>query len=160
MPNWAHLHVMFNHVPIVGIPLVTLVLAIGLLRKSQEVLRISLVLSLLLGAGTYAVKFVGEEAEEVVEDLAWANKDRIHDHEELAEKATIAALLGAAVAAFTLWRARGGKTVDSRFAGGTLVIMLVASVVLGLTAFEGGEIRHDEFGGAVPGAEVEERDER
>src|SRR2546430_11241591 len=102
MSNWAQLHVMVNHIPIIGLPLTCLVLAFGLLRNWAEVTRVALVLGLLLGVGTYGVKLSGDEAEEVVEDLAWANRDRIHEHDEMAEKAAIAALVGRALALVTL----------------------------------------------------------
>lgn len=157
MPNWAHIHVMINHLPIIGFPLVAVVLAMGLARRSRDLLLVATALTVLIGAGTFAVKQSGEQAEEVVEQAVWADDDLIHEHEEAAEKATIAALVTALIAAAVWFRLRGQAA--PALGGPTLVLalLLVTSGLMAWTALEGGPIRHDEFGGGrpVPGREVE-----
>ncbi|MGE0552909.1 MAG: hypothetical protein AB7R55_05720 [Gemmatimonadales bacterium] len=145
MPNWAHLHVMINHLPIIGLPLVTLLLVIGMGRRSRELVATAAALTVLLGAGSLLVKHSGEEAEEVVEELSWADRQVIHNHEEAGEKATLAALATALVAVVVGARAIGQAVLGLTGPALLLVMLLGSSGLMAWTALEGGEIRHDEF---------------
>ena len=47
--NWAHLHLALNHVPVIGLPIVLLLLAWAILRRSTELLKASFGLTHLAG---------------------------------------------------------------------------------------------------------------
>lgn len=158
MPNWAHIHLMINHLPIIGFPLVAAVLAVGLVRRSRDLLLTATALAVLLGAATFAVKQSGEEAEEVIESAAWASETRIHAHEEAAEKATIAALVTALIAAVMWLRLRAGPAVVLGGPTVVLALLLVTSALMAWTALEGGPIRHDEIATPPPRGERERED--
>jgi len=160
MPNWAHLHVMFNHLPIIGLPLVTLLLAIGMARRSRELVAVAAALTVLLGGASLAVKYSGEEAEEVVEDLSWADRQAIHDHEEAGEKATLAALATAVVAVVVGARAIGQAVLGLGGPALLLLMLLGTSGLMAWTGLEGGEVRHDEFAlpaDRPPGEDADDR---
>src|SRR5215210_2618949 len=62
--NAAHLHIMLNHVPVFGSLFAALLIAWGLLRKSEDVLRLGLALAFVVGiaaagvAGLFALLLV------------------------------------------------------------------------------------------------------
>jgi hypothetical protein len=152
MFDWAHIHVMINHLPIIGLPITAAVLALGMAQRSRDLVLAATVLAVVIGGSSFAVKQTGEWAEEVVEDLAWANHDVIHDHEEAGEKATIAALVAALTAAVIGWRARGQAVLTLGGPALLLILLLATSGLMAWTGLEGGEIRHDEFGALRPSA--------
>ena len=61
--NPAHLHLMVNHVPVFGTIFAALLIGWGLLRKSEDVLRLGLILAVLIGIATWGVQLTGEPAE-------------------------------------------------------------------------------------------------
>jgi hypothetical protein len=143
--NPAHLHLMLNHLPVIGVPLVGALLACGLFRRSRELYRTALVAAVVVAAFTYPVFLTGEPAEDRVEDTAWASKDLIHEHEERAEAALIAVLVTGGIAAFGLWQSRGGREGSRLIGGLTLAGLAVGAGLLAWTALAGGPIRHDEI---------------
>jgi hypothetical protein len=152
MFDWAHIHVMINHLPIIGLPISAAVLALGMAKRSRDLIVAAAILTVVIGAASFAVKQTGEWADEAVEDLAWANHDVIHDHEEAGEKATIAALLAALTAAVVGWRARDQAVLALGGPAVLLLLLLATSGLMAWTGLEGGEIRHDEFGALRPSA--------
>ena len=69
--NWAHLHLALNHVPVIGLPIVLLLLGWGIVKRSPELLKASFGLIILLAVVTVIVQVTGEPAEELVEGR-WA----------------------------------------------------------------------------------------
>ncbi len=143
--NAVQLHLALNHFPIIGVLLMIPLLAWGLARRSRDLLRATLGLTVLLAVMTYPVVLSGESAEELVEDREWASEAIIHEHEERGEKTLIMMLVTGAVAAFGLWRLRGDRAPDRLVPGITLGMLVVSSALLVWTSLEGGQIRHDEI---------------
>src|SRR5512147_25256 len=143
--NPAHLHLMFNHLPVVGVPLVAALLGWALLRRSRELYRVALGGAVILAALTYPVFLTGEPAEERVEDASWMRERLVHEHEERAEAALIAVLVTGAMAAFGLWQTRGDRKPNFGMGGLTLAGLAVSTGLLAWTAQLGGPIRHDEI---------------
>jgi hypothetical protein len=141
----AHLHLMINHLPILGTPLVAALLLWGLIRQSRDVLRTALGAAIIVAALSYPVFLTGEPAEETVEDSAWLQERLVHTHEERAEAGLIAILLTGLLGAAGLWQSRGGRRVPIAPAGLTLAGLLVSSGLFGWAALAGGMIRHDEL---------------
>ena len=52
--SWAHLHLALNHVPVIGLPIVLLLLAWAMVRRSPELTKASLGLLVLLAIVTTA----------------------------------------------------------------------------------------------------------
>jgi hypothetical protein len=143
--NPAHLHLMFNHLPVVGVPLVAALLGWALFRRSRELYRVALGGAVILAALTYPVFLTGEPAEERVEDASWMRERLVHEHEERAEAALIAVLVTGAMAAFGLWQTRGERKPNFTTGGITLAGLAISTGLLGWTAQLGGPIRHDEI---------------
>lgn len=142
--NAAHLHLMVNHLPIVGTPVILALLLWGLVRRSRDIQRAALGGAVVLAALAYPVFLTGEPAEEQVEDATWMNERMVHEHEERAEAALIAVLATAAIALATLWQTRGGRSISMGLSGATVAGLLLSAGLFGWAALAGGAIRHDE----------------
>jgi hypothetical protein len=148
----AHIHLMINHLPIIGTPLVAGLMLWGLLRRSRELQRTAMGAAIMVAALTYPVFLTGEPAEERVEDSSWMQERLVHEHEERAEAGLIAILLTGMLGAVVLWQSRGGRSVPIGTASLTLGGLVVSSGLLGWAALAGGVIRHDELRGGAASA--------
>jgi xanthine/uracil permease len=139
----AHLHLMLNHLPVIGAPLLLLLLTLGLLRRSRELTLVSLSLIVGLAAATTLVYLTGEPAEELVEHASWFREALTETHEEQATVSFVAALVtGLLAAAALVFRSRPeAARWLTRAVWGTLV---ATTLLLGWTAWTGGQIRHEE----------------
>ncbi|MES2124069.1 MAG: hypothetical protein V4503_05215 [Gemmatimonadota bacterium] len=150
----AHWHVLINHIPIIGVPMVAILLVWGLTKVNEGMIRLALIATVLMGGATWLADFTGGKAEDDVKDgkYAWVSEHIIHEHEEAAEKAEIAGIATGVLALLVLVMARGGKAPNKKAVYGVLLGLGVTATLLAWTAWEGGDIRHDEFG-MTPAAE-------
>ena len=140
----AHLHLLLNHVPVIGIVGVALLFALALRRRSDELTRLALGVTIALAVVAGAVFLTGEPAEELVEHLPGFDDALVERHEEAALIATIAfGALGALAAAALLWARR--HALPRRTAALGLVGAVTLTAVVGWTANLGGMIRHTEI---------------
>jgi hypothetical protein len=137
----AHVHLALTHLPVIGAPLLLLVLTIGMVRGWHEVVTVALALTVGLAICTGAVYLTGDSAEELVERATWYSKSITELHEERAEVALIAAVVTGILAAAAL-RLRSRQQWLARLVWAGL---LVSTLLLGWTAWSGGQIRHDEI---------------
>jgi len=147
--NTVHLHLLLNHLPIVGTIIGTLLLAVALLRRSDELGKFSLGLFALLGVSALVVYLTGEPAEDAVEKLPGISHGIVERHEDAALVATIVVgVVGAlALASLLLYRRRALPRWVTVLGFGAA---LVASSAMAYTANLGGQIRHTEIrAGAV-----------
>ena len=144
----VHLHLVLNHVPMIGLVFVALILAIAWWRGSGEMTRLGLVFAVGLAVVAGIVFLTGEPAEEAVEKLAGVTDRAIHAHEEAAEAALIATSLAGLVSVLGLaifWK----RALPRWVSGAALAVVLVAGGVMGWAANLGGQIRHTEIGGSI-----------
>jgi hypothetical protein len=147
----AHWHVILNHLPLVGVPAAALLVAWGLVRREEQVLRVALIAAVLAALSAWLTDYTGDGAKQDVRAQPWAQRDVIHTHEEAGDNAMIVSLVAGAAALGTLVLARRKKPVHRGAALGVLVLLLAASGFLTWAGWEGGKIRHTEFG-LTPGA--------
>jgi hypothetical protein len=142
----AHLHLVLNHVPVLGTLLFApLVLLWGLARRSRDVTLTGLLLAVLLAVTAVPIYLTGEPAEDQLKGQPWLEKARVEVHEDRAEGGLVAVLATGAAALVTLWLSRGGRPVGRPWVGVVLVGLLVSAVLFALAALAGGQIRHDEL---------------
>lgn len=79
--NQAHLHLMINHLPIMGVVIATLVLISGFIIKNKIVKRTALGIYILSCFGIIPSHITGEGAEEIAEKIPEISHDLIHTHE-------------------------------------------------------------------------------
>jgi uncharacterized membrane protein len=153
----VHLHLMLNHLPVVGSLIGILLLAVALLRRSSELAEVTLGLFGLLGAASLAVFLTGEPAEELVEKLPGFSESITHAHEEVAEFATIV-MVGFGVLALGALAAFRRHALPRWVTAGGLALALVAGGLMGYTGYLGGQVRHTEVragAGATPAGDQE-----
>jgi hypothetical protein len=143
--NWAHVHLMINHAPVIGVLGGILLLAYALVRKSEEVKMVSLAVFVLIALLTIPVFLTGEGAADVVKHIPGVTETYIGRHEELAELTIVLMeILGIlALAALVLLKLRGA--IPTIIVILVLVMSLITATAAGITANLGGQIRHTEI---------------
>lgn len=144
--NTAHWHLMFNHLPIVGTVIGTVILILGYLVKNTPVVRQTamgvFVFSALSAIPAY---FTGEGAEELVKKIPGITDQILDTHEDLGKIFLIVVLV---LGMFSLAAFISGY-LNGRVATVLYAVVLVFS--LGTCIFarqvgtSGGEIRHTEI---------------
>ncbi len=143
--NWAHVHLMINHFPVIGVFVGILLFVYALVRKSEEVKAVSLGVFVLIALITIPVFLTGEGAEDVVKHIPGVTETYIGRHEEIAELSLILMeVLGVlALAGLVLLKLRG--FIPKIIVILVLVMSLTVATAVSITANLGGQIRHTEI---------------
>jgi hypothetical protein len=143
--NLTHLHLLLNHLPVLGSVFGLGLLLFGLWRRSADIWKASLGVFVLAALAAVPVYLTGEPAEDGVERLAGVSKAAIENHEEAATVAlTIVAVIGlAALVSLIVWR--GNRPTPAWARTGLAVAAMVAAAAMARTACLGGPIRHSEI---------------
>ncbi len=148
----VHLHLLVNHVPVLGAVFAVILLLVAQFYARDVLARVALGALVVVALGVAAAKFSGEPAEDAVEKMPGVTRDAIHEHEELADNAFIAAAIVGVVSlgALVRWRRLPLPRAASygALAGATIVTGLMA-----YTGLLGGQIRHTEV---RPGATAQD----
>lgn len=142
--NFAHLHLIMNHIPFIGIPVALSFLAHGLWTKNAPTQRFSLLVLFGLAAMVLPVYLTGEPAEEVVEHLPGVAESFIEAHEDAAKFSLILTLATGALAFVALWFQKN-ESRRRLLNLGVMGIATLALLSLAYTANLGGKIRHTEL---------------
>ncbi|MGE0491010.1 MAG: hypothetical protein AB7S38_17515 [Vulcanimicrobiota bacterium] len=147
----AYLHLLLNHLPVLGVPFGLLLLGAAGLARSSDLKRAALATFALAALAAVPAYLTGEPAEEKVEHIAGVSERLIHEHEERAEISLIAtSVLGMlSLGALIGWR---NRELPAAPLGALAVLALLTFGSLALTAKAGGEFRHTEFSGAAVSA--------
>jgi len=148
--DWPHLHLALNHVPVLGSIFITLLLTAGLLKKSDELKRMSLCWFVSLMALAIPIKFTGDFAYDATQGAPWLNDQLAAAHEQSADQATTAIFLLGIVAGLGMFLGRKGKPVPNWVYPAVLVLALITFGLMARAANLGGQIRHEEIRGALP----------
>jgi Ca2+/Na+ antiporter len=143
--NWAHVHLMLNHIPVIGTGSLILLLIVALLRRSNELTTVALIFTILLSLVTIPVYLSGEPAEEVVEDMSGISEQLIEEHEEQAEIAFIFVEVTGALALIALIARLYSNNLGQRLALLTLLVLIISGGLTAWTANLGGKIHHEEI---------------
>ncbi len=162
--NWAHIHLMINHFPVIGIVFGILLLSLAIIRKSEELKVVSFGFFVIIALAALVVYFTGEPAEEIVEKLPGVTESLIEEHEEMALIALIAIEIVGVIAAIGLFISLLSKPVLSWVVLVLLLLSLLSGGLIAQTANLGGQIRHTEirkdFQNAAWDQEIEDERER
>ena len=143
--NLAHLHLMLNHIPLVGIGFVTLLLIIALIMKNSVLINISLVFVVIVALWAIPAYLTGEPAEEIVEDIPGISEQMIDEHEEFAEVAFIFIEVVGALALLTIFVRRYSVKIGNILTLLTLLGIITGGGLIAWTANLGGKISHPEI---------------
>lgn len=154
----AHLHLMMNHVPVLGVVFAFVVTLIGGIARSMIAVRVGLIMLVVSGLVAVPVYLTGESAEELVEGLPGVSEALIDPHESAAAVSLGLAIASGLLALLTLLLSRSSKhLLPGTFLVATMFVTLAAGVSMAYTANLGGQIRHTEIsaaGGTLPQADT------
>jgi uncharacterized membrane protein len=143
--NDAHLHMVFNHFPIIGTLFGLGILIYGIASKNNSVKNVSYVLFIIAALFAFLSMSTGEGAEELVEDMPSVGHEIIHEHEELAEKLALVLYLLGVVSIFGLY-ANIKNHSKAKLVSFVILVIAIVGVVLGTSVgTSGGEVRHTEI---------------
>ncbi len=141
----AHLHLLLNHVPILGSIFVTVLFIVALFYRNVFLQKVSLWFLVGIALFTAATYLTGDKAVQAVQGLPGISADMIRSH-ELFAKLGLAAMFVTGVIALggALFYSR--KPAISRFLLTImLVILLLNSGLFAYIGFLGGQIHHEEI---------------
>lgn len=157
----TNLHLILNHLTIVGVPLAAVFLLHGLLKGNVSSRRFALMILFVMSVVVLPVYFTGEPAEESVEHLPGVVESMIETHEDAGKVAMIITVILGITSLVALWFQK-----DERKGRTAAVVVLVLAVVaigsLTYTGSLGGKIRHTEIrnGAAVGGEQGESKEQK
>lgn len=146
----AHVHLMLNHVPILGPMLVLVLIAWGIGRRDWPAARLALMFTIFIGVISIPVYLSGEPAEHALEDIRVLPEATVEAHEEAAVWAFAGLEALALFAAAVLWKGRNGQVPSGTLLVAFAVVTLVVTGATVRTAYLGGQITHTELASERP----------
>ncbi|WP_298396470.1 hypothetical protein [Flavobacterium sp.] len=143
--NDAHLHMVVNHFPIIGIILGFGILIAGIFLKNNSVKNTAYCLFIVGAIFAFASMYTGEGAEEMVEEMPSVGHKIIHEHEEMAEKLAVVLYILGLVSILGLY-----TTIKNHSKAKLVYFLAVLIAIVGIylgkeTGTTGGEVRHTEI---------------
>jgi uncharacterized membrane protein len=157
--NWPHIHLLLNHVPVLGTIFGLALLSYGVLHRSEALKRAALGVFVAVALLALPVYLTGEPAEEVVESAAGVSKAAIDAHEAFALISLMGVEVLGLIALAGLVLARRGRPVAAEVTGAALVVSLAVAALMAKTANLGGQIHHEEIRAGTPPSAAPERGE-
>lgn len=143
--NLTQIHLIINHLPIIGSILGVLVLTHGIGVKSNQTIIAAYYIFVLCSVGAVIAYYTGEAAEESVEKIPGILDISIKRHEDFALVALISLItlgISSLIALFFTWK---GSYLIKLFAFIILFISMVSFGIVARAGYLGGEIRHTEI---------------
>lgn len=144
--SMEHIHVLINHLPVIGLAMAILALVLALMHHSRKTEMVALILVLVAAASAWPVILTGQRAYKPVREMTDSDgTDWLDEHMERAEKTapafyTLVVLTAAALIVPHKW-----PRTTRPLAVATLVLALLCEGAAGWIALAGGQIRHPEF---------------
>lgn len=149
--DWVQLHLALNHLPVVGVPLLTAMLLVAWALRRREVLRFTLWFLFVVGILSIGMKFTGDFAANGEGAHLAHLRDSVTLHEESGDQATTAVFLLVIATAVALVQGRGGRAIRSWALGIVLLFGIVSSLLYARSAHTGGLISHPEIRDSASG---------
>jgi len=144
--NPAHLHLLTNHLPVLGTLFGLCLLLFAQIRKSDELKKVSFGIFLVVALLSVPSYLSGEPAEDQVENIATVSKVFLEQHEDAAKVAFIGVLVLGALGLIGLLRYR--FQCSCKWLSPVVLIAAIAvTATMMWTANLGGKIRHSEIRG-------------
>jgi uncharacterized membrane protein len=138
----THLHLITNHLAIIGTLFAGIVLLIGLISNTVQTRIASFILMLISSIGGYITFKTGHEAEETVEHMKGISEYVIEQHEEFAEKALWFIILLFIASIVGLYAGKKNLTAEKKISWIILLIAFISFAVFAWTGYLGGQIMH------------------
>jgi ABC-type branched-subunit amino acid transport system permease subunit len=143
--NAAHLHLIVNHVPILGSAFGLFLLLLSLHpRFGANVRRAALVFFVITGLFAEISVLSGESAHELLHGTPGISMANVEPHEEMAEKTNVVAIITGLAALFVLAMEWLDKRYPKFISWIVYLLAIITFVMMFLTGELGGHIRHPE----------------
>lgn len=160
MVNGVHIHLLLNHVPILGSFFALTLLCFGYFKRHDAVAKTGLWTLVAVCLIAIPAFLSGEEAEHAVDGIIGVSESSIESHEEQAEIAFWALICSGAIALGTIAASLKTEYVNRTLLLLNMFFLLGAFALMARTGNSGGAIRHPEINAAVsPTGGEEEHDE-
>lgn len=143
--NQTHLHLLVNHVGIIGSIFGGLVLIYGLWVKSSHTSIAGYWILIVSSIGAIATYATGEPAEETVESIPGISDTAIEAHEEFASIALVALAMLGIVSLVALYATIKKLSWAGKAGWAVAFISIVSFILIARTGYLGGQIRHTEI---------------
>ena len=148
--NLAHLHLLLNHFPTVGMTVGLALFLLALISKSIDLKKASLCIFLMIALVSLPTYVTGNAAQDVLGDRPEVSVDAIHAHQSMALLGLIFIELTGCLAWVALWRYRRKAAFTGWHLNGVLVLALLTMGIMANAASIGGLINHPEIRGPDP----------
>ena len=142
--NQTHIHLLVNHIPVLGVFFGAALLLYGTIRKNTDTQLAAHVLLVIAALGAVVTYITGEPAEHTLQKFANASHHLIEEHEEAALYALITMCVSGLFAAIAAYLLVMKDRLAERLGKVVIALALFAFVIIARTAFLGGQIRHTE----------------
>lgn len=143
--NFVHLHLLINHLPIIGTAIGFFVLLTGTLLKSKVTQRTGLLIATFAAIAAFPTMFSGDQAEDLLETSKEIDMSFVDAHEHAAEL-YIKIVIGAGIVSLITFLFTFGKSKITQALSWISILALAVSMVFSFeVGSSGGEIRHTEI---------------
>jgi hypothetical protein len=158
--NAAFLHLAVNHVPVIGLPLIFVLLTAAAARRSRELAGAGFVGLALMAVATFAAVKTGGPAHHIMDSIPGVSHPVIHEHARAARWAWYGALALGVLGLAGLRRLRRAGSFPMALTVAAVFGAGFVSVVMGRVAHLGGLIRHPEISAdyAAPASPMPDHD--
>jgi hypothetical protein len=141
----AHIHLLLNHIPILGIIFALLLLLYGMWKRNEDLERASLGVFVVTALITIPVYLTGDGAAEIIHNLPGVSIEIIRQHDSAATLTIVAIELLGAASLLSHWlMRRAAAVIKGWMMIAVLVLALISSGLAVWTGGLGGQIRHTE----------------
>ena len=148
----GYIHLLLNHLPVVGVLAGIPILLIGLLRNKSILTETALWIFLMSSVITVPVYFSGDNSEHEVEEYALVSEHELEEHEDWGKRSL---WLGGALGILSLlglFQIKRKPGHSNKLIWSIFVFSLLTMVSHGITSMEGGKIRRPELRNEDPKA--------
>lgn len=141
----THIHLLINHVPVIGSIFGAFVLGYALWANSNPTKIAAYFLLIFSALGAVITYVTGEAAEETAENIQGISKDLIEQHEDFAIVALVALIVLGVASLIGLFITVKKSSLVRSAAWIILILSVISFGIIARTAYMGGEIRHTEI---------------
>jgi uncharacterized membrane protein len=140
----AHLHLLLNHVPTVGLVAALGILLLALVRRNDHLKHVSFELMFIITLLTLLAYLTGVAAQQAIQQRPDVSEARMVMHHDAALWGFLLMQLTGLAAWIGLWQFRRRSRPQGAITAAVLVLSVITLALMGLAANLGGEIRHPE----------------
>lgn len=142
--NAAHIHLVLNHFPVIGMIFSVVLVLAGLARRNPELGRAGVMTMVITALIAIAVYLTGEPAEEIVEHLTGRSEDLLELHETAGLVSLVSLEVLGGFSFLGLIAYRRPSVMPNAFLLTLLLLGLAVGTWVGWTSHLGGQISHEE----------------